>query len=110
MKNKHYCYCFVLIAVYVSMMVFVIGCGSASVSDGTSEVTMEHYYTLEDFQSLVIGQSTHSDLYDIAPSDVMLATSYGGLCEYPKQGGGYIHVKLYGPDLIVGAIEEVSTK
>ena len=69
---------------------------------------MQDYYTKEDFKSITIGESTYQDVYNIASSESMQMTSYGGFCEYPMQNGGYVRIKFYGKDMIVGAIEEVS--
>ena len=69
---------------------------------------MIDYYEKEDFQSIIIGESTFQDVYKIASEGAIQITSYGGFCEYPMQNGGYIRIKFYGKDMIVGAIEEVS--
>ena len=68
---------------------------------------MKEYYKKEDFQSIVIGESTFNDVYQIAPSESINITSYGGFCEYPMQNGGYVVIKFYGEDLIVAGIEEM---
>ncbi len=66
------------------------------------------YYSMEHFKSIIKGESTHHDVYRIAPTETMQVTSYGGFCEYPTHAGGTIRVKFYGPELIVGSIEEVA--
>ena len=69
---------------------------------------MKDYYTREDFQSIVIGKSTYQDVYVIAPIETLQITSYGGFCDYPMQNGGYVRIKFYEKNLIVGDIEEIS--
>ena len=72
-----------------------------------SNVEMNNkFYKLEDFAGIVINESTAGDVLKIAYIDSMLATSYGGLCELPSENG-YIQIKFYGSDLVVGSIEEV---
>ncbi len=66
---------------------------------------MDEYYTKEDFNSIIIGESTHRDVFNIAHIELLYITSYGGLCEFPTENGGYICIKFYGKDLIVGSIE-----
>jgi len=68
----------------------------------------KEYYRIEDFNSIVIGKSSYRDVYNLAPSESMQITSYGGFCEYPKQDGGYIRIKFYGADLVVGSVEDVA--
>lgn len=51
-------------------------------------------FALRDFDSLVIDESTDSDLYAITHSLYMAATSYGGLCSFPLEDGNFIVVKL----------------
>ena len=64
-------------------------------------------YSKEDFQSIVIGESTIKDVHKIAPRDVMSVTSFGGEYEYPTENGGKIRISFYGEDLVVGSIEEI---
>lgn len=98
----------ILIVVFLAFMVLLIGCGSTSNTNDLSEVSMSDYYRKEDFKSITIGKSTYQDVYNIASPELMQITSYGGFCEYPMQNGGYVRIKFYGKDLIVGVIEEVS--
>lgn len=89
-------------------MALLTGCRTTSNDNYSSEESMKKYYTKDDFECITIGESTSRDVYDIAPSKVMQMTSYGGFCEYPMQNGGYVRIKFYGKELIVGAIEEDS--
>ncbi len=82
------------------------GCG-ITVSNELSESSMRKYYSKEDFESIIVGKSTFKDVFKIAPSPSMQATSYGGKCEYPAQDGGCICIKFYGKELIVGSIEKI---
>ena len=64
-------------------------------------------YSIEDFQAITIGESTYREVYEIAPPESLQITSYGAFCYYLRQSGGYICIKFYGKDLIVGSIEEI---
>ena len=63
------------------------------------------YYTLEDFQSIVEGESTLSDVEKIAPIEPLYTISSARLmCEYPMENGQYICIK-FGEENIVSSIE-----
>ncbi len=99
-----------ILSIFICLMLIFLfpGCETVSHNSEHSEVTMSNYYRKEDFQSITIGETTYYDVYKVASSETMNVTSYGGFCKYPIQGGGYILIKFYGKDLIVGAIEEVN--
>lgn len=97
-----------ILMVSLAFIVLLVGCGSTSNIRDLSEISMRDSYKKEDFKSITIGESTFQDVYDIAPCESMQVTSYGGVCEYPMQDGGYVRIKFYGKNLLVGAIEEVS--
>lgn len=98
----------ILIVVCLPFIVLLIGCGlTPSTNHLGGEVSMGDYYKKEDFESITIGKSTYQDVYNIASPESLQITSYGGLCEYPMQNGGYVRIKFYSKDLIVGVIEEV---
>lgn len=82
------------------------GCNLLPTKNDFNEVFMKDYYLKEDFQSIIMGESTFQDVYTIAPVESMQVTSYGGVCEYPMRDGGCIRIKFYGKDLVVGEIEE----
>lgn len=63
-------------------------------------------YTLQDFQSILIGKSSFKDVCEVVPTAKIAATSYGGICRLPALSGGNIQIKCYGKDLIVGCIEK----
>ncbi len=107
MKYKKYSA--LVLVVFLGFIVF-FGCASTSSVNGFTEVPMKDYYEKEDFKFVVIGESTYQDVYKVAPTESMQITSYGGFCEYPMQNGGYIRIKFYKKELIVGAIEEVSSR
>lgn len=96
-----------IIPFLVSMFLFY-GCAPAVPTNNLNEVTMKEYYSREDFKLITIGKSNFQDVYKIASIESMQITSYGGVCDYPMQNGGYLRIKFYGEDLIVGSIEEVS--
>jgi len=90
-----------LILILTLAMILVCGCANKA-SDNSNTHT---YYSLEDFESIIVGESNHKDVYKVAPSDIMYITSYGGICEYPMENGDYIRITFYGKELIVGSIE-----
>ena len=67
--------------------------------------TVQNYYTKDDFETIIIGESTYHDVYEIAPDGVMQVTSYGGMCKYPAKDGYCINIKFYGSELVVGSID-----
>ena len=97
----------IVLVVFIGFIVF-FGCTTTSSVNGFAETPLKDYYEKEDFKFVVIGESTYQDVYKVAPTESMQITSYGGFCEYPMQNGGYIRIKFYTKELIVGAIEEVS--
>jgi len=97
------------IVVCIVSMIWFSGCNSTSSTNNFTGESMRDYYKTEDFQSIIIGESTYKDVYQIAPTESMQITSYGGFCQYPMQNGGYVRIKFYGRYLIVGAIEELSS-
>ena len=101
-KNK----CVVIFSFFV-LMLSLSSCHSTSTANKYDEVPMNNYYKIEDFQSITIGESTYKDVYEIASTETIQITSYGGFCEYPMQNGGYICVKFYGRELVVGDVEEI---
>ena len=72
-------------------------------------MNVKEYYSMEDFDSIVVEQSTYKDVYEIAPIDSIQITSYGGFCKFPKKDGGYIRIDFVGNELIVSKITEVNT-
>lgn len=99
----------IVIVVCLVSMVWFSGCNSTSSKNDFTGKSMRDYYEKEDFQSIIIGETTYQDVYKIAPTESMQITSYGGFCQYPMQNGGYVRIKFYGKYLIVGAIEELSS-
>ena len=87
-------------------MYLLNGCKKIDPPNYLSEVPMYNYYQKEDFKSIIIGKSTYKDVYNIAPTETMQITSYGGVCEYETQTGGCIRIEFYGKELVVGNIEE----
>ena len=59
------------------------------------------YYDLNDFDSIVIGESSIMDVWLIAPNNMFCVTSYGGCLEYDMKDGGRIIVEFQGPDYVV---------
>lgn len=98
----------IIAAICLVGMASVFGCGLIPSTNDGREAAMKDHYTREDFQSIVIGESTYQDVYAIAPMEALQITSYGGFCDYPMQNGGYVRIKFYEKNLIVGDIEEIS--
>ena len=98
--------------VFACMMLIALitACGQKTNIEPVNGTAMKEFYSIEDFQSLVLSESTLKDLQRIAPAETISVTSYGGVCEYPTENGGKIQVKLhFQPDSeewIVMAIEE----
>lgn len=98
----------ILMMICLSLFALLVGCKANRNTNNSSEALLMDYYTKETFKSIIVGESTYRDVYVIAPTELMLVTSYGGLCEYPMKNGGYVRIKYYSEDLVVGSIEEVS--
>ena len=97
--------CFGLMILCTILAFFTTACSKERQNDNLQEVTMKTSYSQEDFDSIVVGESTYQDVYNIAPCDFMQVASYGGMSEHPLQSGGCIRIQYYGKDLIVGKIE-----
>ena len=82
------------------------GCtlNSKNVAAKETESIVNKCYGMEDFDAIVIGESTFYDVCAIVPTSKMLVTSYGGLCQYPMNDGRFICVEFYGPLLTVASI------
>lgn len=69
------------------------------------------YYTIEDFDFVVIDKTTIDDIYEVVQvnkfSDKVAATSYGASQTFPMQDGRFIEIKYKGPDMVVFSIEIV---
>ena len=107
--RKSICWCACIVACMM-FLVLIAACGQQSNNRNSNERNRNEWYSQEDFQSIVIGESTYRDVYNIAPLTSMQVTSYGGFCEYPMQDGGCVRIKFYSQKLIVGMIEVDSSK
>lgn len=87
------------------IMCICVRCSKASEEKQVTKAPVEMCYCAEDFEGIIIGQSTFCDVYKIAPTESIQATSYGGFCEYPTLDGGCIRIKFYGKEMIVGDLE-----
>ena len=100
---------FVCLILCLSISISVSGCELIYENDDRSGTNMKIHYSIEDFQSIKIGESTVNDVYILAPTgESMQVTSYGAFCDYPMKNGGIIRIKFEGKDLIVTSIEEIS--
>lgn len=107
---------FLCIALAVGLLIagFLLWQGSSRHTEEVSYPVLSSFdwstdrcYALDDFDSIVIDQSTLQDVTEIAPCNYMLATSYGGITYYPMEDGQWIAVRYIGPDLVVCEIEIV---
>lgn len=65
---------------------------------------------MEDFDFIVIGETTIKDIEEIFPSkitDLLPATSFGTVQDFPMEDGRFIEIKYMGPDMVVFSIEIV---
>ena len=83
-----------------------VGCTLRQDSRDIPEASMGNY-SKDDFETIIVVESTYHDVYRIAPVKSLVVTSYGGYCDYPTETDGCIRIKFYGPNLIVGEIEDV---
>ena len=81
---------------------------TTTTADHSEDTPAKNYYTEENFQSIKVGESTFRDVYEIAPTETMQVTSYGGFCEYAMENGGSIRIKFVGEGLVVDDIEVIS--
>jgi hypothetical protein len=93
----------------ITIILIMTACGQKTNHDSAGAFTKD-YYSIEDFHAIIVGESTYDDVYDIAPTGTMQVTSYGGMCEYPAKDRGYIRIKFYGSELLVGSIEIVPSE
>lgn len=101
--------CFCISILFCICSIFITTACDSPTDDSTSkEMQTDKYYCADDFRTLVAGESTYNDVYDIAPPSSIRVTSYGAVCDYPQENGGYIRIKLYGSELIVGEIDIIT--
>ena len=82
---------------------------TTTIADHSEDTPAKNYYTEENFQSIKVGESTFRDVYEIAPTETMQVTSYGGFCEYAMENGGSIRIKFVGEGLVVDDVEVISS-
>lgn len=76
-----------------------VGESDDNYESGRNEInmTVEKYYTLDDFSGIIPGVSTVKDVEAIAPIHVMAAMSSGGMeCFFPMEDGREIFVLCRG--------------
>lgn len=77
------------------------------VSESIKNNIENKHYTENDFQSIVVGESTVWDVYKVAPNVSFYAASYGAFCELPMENGKYMRIKFLGSNMTVESIEVV---
>ena len=87
------------------VLVIVVTTSACNAHNHSANLSRKKYYSKEDFQTIVVGESTYHDVYEIAPEGTIQVTSYGGMCKYPSKDGAYIIIKFYGSQLVVGSID-----
>ena len=95
---------FVTFVILIILLVNGVSCSKQNKSD---EVSMQ-YYTMDDFNTIIVGKSTYRDVYEVAKPELVQATSYGCYCLFDTNDNNKICIKFYGSDLIVGHIELLS--
>ena len=66
-------------------------------------------YSFHDFDYVAIGTSTFDDVRAVTLNNMLIVTSYGGFQEYTLNNGTFLHIKYYGPNLIVADKEILET-
>jgi len=90
----------------IMFLFFTMACSAEDKRDISTEPT-EKYFCLEDFEDIVLDETTLFDMDERYMRGEMMVTSYGGCCDYPTEDGGYIRIKFYGPEMVVGNIEYI---
>ena len=107
--------------ILISIIFLLLGCTTQSQTAATTQSTVENsafttvgtlvdsevrYFTLEDFASIVIGESTIEDVYNITEESYAMAlTGTGGFCEYPMQDGKCICIEFGVPNWVIKSIK-----
>ena len=102
-------YCFFVIVYFLEIAFLFTAC-NLLYGEKKADMNIKDYYVVEDFNSIIIGESSYKDVYEIAALDSIQITSYGGFCEYPMKDGRIIRIEFTGKDLIVSNIKIVKPK
>ena len=89
---------------FILFMLFIYalsGCNIQTSSPKNFKEVTNSYYSLDDFDCIMIGKSTYNDLSDVFGTILVCYTSYGGICEFPMENGNYIQIKFYGSDMVI---------
>ena len=100
-----------------SLLVLLVGCSKNTtaiqstfdtpITSSPTEETLNEpgvtYFTMDDFASIVIGESTYEDVSEITGSYSSLYAMI--VCEYPMQNGKCIRIEYSGSDLIVSNLK-----
>lgn len=106
MGKRKWLFLLILVEVGIVLIMALFWVNNTTLNSDEIEVSMK-YYEKKDFQSIIIGKSTFYDVYKVANTQTMQITSYGGVCDYPMLNGGYIRIKFYGKEMVVGNVEEI---
>lgn len=107
-KRMNVCLCILLILLSLSACNSGVNQENVNSSEGESIANDERtYYSMDDFSSIVIGESTILDVNKITPDIVLLRTThYGAVAEFPTIDG-CIRIEFYGGEHVVRNIEEI---
>ena len=96
-RSKILLHCFL----FCLLIIFLEGCSNNKIGEKSN------MYSLDQFDSIIVGESTSRDVRNIVSNETLLVTSFGAVSEYPAADGQYIRIKYTGSDLIVSSIELV---
>ena len=65
---------------YILFVLILSGCDLGTKANDDGEANMIKVFEKEDFQSIIVGESTFHDVYLVAPVESMQVMSYGGFC------------------------------
>lgn len=69
----------------------------------------KQFYNENDFDFIIVGETTIHDVYKVAQTQVIYPAWYGSYCDYPLDDGSCIRVKFDYKDVVCG-VEEVLDK
>ena len=97
-------YVFTAMVFFLLIIIFMLPFFSTMHSEKSTS-----YYSIEQFSSLVLKESTVSDVEKIANIDRLYCTSFGAVAEFPTEDNRWIQIRLTGADLIVDSIQVAKT-
>lgn len=93
----------VLMAIPLEVL-FVLLCAFSLLTTDCNTKDNMAYYELDDFEGIIVGQSTAQDVLELAPCDTAAVSAEGIVLSYPMEDGRWIVIKFYENQNSVGAI------